>query len=54
MYALYILFKLLLRHLLPVVLVLLCLLRPRYSDPNKLLIQKLICFPGLLQQSESP
>ena len=29
MYALYILFKLLLRHLLPVVLVLLCLLRPR-------------------------
>ena len=29
-YALYILFKLLLRHLLPVVLVLLCLLRPRY------------------------
>ena len=32
MYALYILFKLLLRHLLPVVLVLLCLLRPRYWD----------------------
>ena len=29
MYALYILFKLLLRHLLPVVLVLLCLFRPR-------------------------
>ena len=34
MYALYILFKLLLRHLLPVVLVLLCLLRPRYSNPD--------------------
>ena len=35
MYALYILFKLLLRHLLPVVLVLLCLLRPRCLNPDK-------------------
>ena len=34
MYALYILFKLLLRHLLPVVLVLLCLFRPRCHPPK--------------------
>ena len=34
MYALYILFKLLLRHLLPVVLVLLCLFRPRCRPPK--------------------
>ena len=34
MYALYILFKLLLRHLLPVVLVLLCLFRPRCNSPK--------------------
>ena len=30
MYGLYIMFKLLVRHLLPVVLVILCLMRPRY------------------------
>ena len=35
MYALYILFKLLLRHLLPVVLVLLCLFRPRFQPLQK-------------------
>ena len=35
MYALYILFKLLLRHLLPVVLVLLCLFRPRLPSSPK-------------------
>ena len=44
MYGLYILFKLLLRHLLPVVLVLLCLLRPRYLDPFMLLLLNIIDF----------
>ena len=43
MYALYILFKLLLRHLLPVVLVLLCLLRPRCLNQDTPISSNLVC-----------